>query len=883
MLRGNPRERKGNHVNADLDFLQENPFKELNFGSSVVVMPTVSDWDADGNLDLLVSKQSRTSVFLNEHGSLQLHGVLEPLSSLGCHETIASLAAIDFDWDGDLDLVVLCWSGVFLFERFAGDKLSEAQWLVDYSQLTSLDLSSTKIMGGTVVDWDFDGDLDLLLGTGSGRLLYLRQEQGRFVFVENSTFSKIVAEGNSKPTVEDWNGDGRLDLVVGMASGGLWLYEQDDSGQLVRTGVYSTGFDGFSQPVLSDWDGDGVMDLIVGQMSGDLIFIQQGTCKVADPCSGFGLCKSHTCHCSEGHELIDCSGCSAQFVSTPRSSLGHQCQACPAWGSENGTCNSKGFCWDDLAAQAASGESRTSLRLLRGNGSCSCNEHFFGDDCSQGLCPSGMEAAMDLQKKSLFCRQCLPGFGKKEEGNHACTACAPGTMSTASGICQSCEQGKYQSVGGKADCSACEAGSIPSMNGRFCKRCSRQSVASAGDSLCQTCDWFSKPDSGQTICEVDWPSLVGALAFALLTVPVLFCLFIASPGLTRHIADASWSALDERVILTMQCSHHFRSTLMKVQIWQTGVPWLDERPYFYVKRRSSTQLELFLEPNEALTKVSETSMGLLKPFFFAESLGTTFLGIPLLAWMCISILGMMVVALFVRLPWWFFLAATILDAALVAALRAHRWKRDASTPLQRQLQEFQALLPKKPTKCSPGPERAISLAKLQQMYERFRPLIRGRNMYYICPNIVLPITKKVHKSFAEVVGCGLVDWFISHFWGLPFADFILSLQEHAISRGSDLRYWVCTFSNNQWDMEAEVPSGKPPSHSSFYKALTSPSCCGTGMMMDTDVTPLRRSWCLFEMLHTFLQEEPWMIETFEHLFMIKGIRAIRVPAFTWQA
>ena len=39
----------------------------------------------------------------------------------------------------------------------------------------------------------------------------------------------------------------------------------------------------------------------------------------------------------------------------------------------------------------------------------------------------------------------------------------------------------------------------------------------------------------------------------------------------------------------------------------------------------------------------------------------------------------------------------------------------------------------------------------------------------------------------------MVDWFISHFWGLPFKDFAQSLRTHAMyvdGNWERIRYWM---------------------------------------------------------------------------------------------
>jgi len=64
------------------------------------------------------------------------------------------------------------------------------------------------------------------------------------------------------------------------------------------------------------------------------------------------------------------------------------------------------------------------------------------------------------------------------------------------------------------------------------------------------------------------------------------------------------------------------------------------------------------------------------------------------------------------------------------------------------------------------------------------------------------------------------------------------------------RYWICSFSNNQWCISEEL--GAHWTESSFYLALRGDSCKGTVMILDDDLQPLRRSWCMFEVWQTFL-------------------------------
>uniref|UniRef100_A0A7S2JTK0 Uncharacterized protein n=1 Tax=Zooxanthella nutricula TaxID=1333877 RepID=A0A7S2JTK0_9DINO len=167
-----------------------------------------------------------------------------------------------------------------------------------------------------------------------------------------------------------------------------------------------------------------------------------------------------------------------------------------------------------------------------------------------------------------------------------------------------------------------------------------------------------------------------------------------------------------------------------------------------------------------------------------------------------------------------------------------------------------------PELCEPGGERALELGELMNIWGYFRTFIKDRSMSYVVSNLVRPLTKDAQVSYAELVGPKPVMWFVSHYWGSPFWAFVHSLKRHAQQVCHDaevtgslmpymrLTYWICSFSVNQWRIEAET--GETVHESSFYKSLRAPHCLGTVLVLDTRASPLRRSWCLFEMLQTML-------------------------------
>lgn len=108
------------------------------------------------------------------------------------------------------------------------------------------------------------------------------------------------------------------------------------------------------------------------------------------------------------------------------------------------------------------------------------------------------------------------------------------------------------------------------------------------------------------------------------------------------------------------------------------------------------------------------------------------------------------------------------------------------------------------------------------------------------------------SSYSELMNsAGLpVDYFVSHFWGHPFQDTwsSLSLWSSQVhwqigKEPENMVYWVCLLALNQHQPGEEV--GGSPEEGPFNAALVQ-SACGAVMVVDEDVSPFSRIWCLFE-------------------------------------
>ena len=147
------------------------------------------------------------------------------------------------------------------------------------------------------VDWDDDGDLDMVVGSVGGGV-YVNLNRGDRTSFRFGAREPVMADGaplkviqKSHPIPVDWDGDGILDLLVGDECTGVTFFRGRsdrtfEAGVSVFTGRvisldggYSrvsqriqadTGIPGFRVRLdTTDWNNDGKLDLLVGNCQED--------------------------------------------------------------------------------------------------------------------------------------------------------------------------------------------------------------------------------------------------------------------------------------------------------------------------------------------------------------------------------------------------------------------------------------------------------------------------------------------------------------------------------------------------------------------------------------------------------------------------------------
>ena len=181
----------------------------------------------------------------------------------------------DVDNDGDLDMILAPANGEFIdnlkFLRNTGTAANANFVLEQQNLIDNVDAGRSAFPD--LADIDGDGDLDLFEGGGDGRIVYFENVGGRSEPAFNritDNYAGIDVGFSAMPAFVDWDSDGDLDLLVGNENGFI-QYWRNDGNKCAATFVNVTNqlagikTDQLAVPVPVDLDNDGLVDLVVGE------------------------------------------------------------------------------------------------------------------------------------------------------------------------------------------------------------------------------------------------------------------------------------------------------------------------------------------------------------------------------------------------------------------------------------------------------------------------------------------------------------------------------------------------------------------------------------------------------------------------------------------
>lgn len=196
---------------------------------------TVTDYDNDGDVDILARKTDQFDLFQNLGGTFSAVTSFNEQASNG---NKGCVLFADFDNDGDFDLF---WSDNGTNQIFTN---SAGTFTATNEPQSSSGVSLSGIDGCACGDVDNDGDLDLFLSSTSGTSYLFKNTTtaGTLSFTHSNDGINVNARGQAV-TLADYDNDGDLDLYVNVdnAANQLWRNPQNDSNYIMVRALTDIG------------------------------------------------------------------------------------------------------------------------------------------------------------------------------------------------------------------------------------------------------------------------------------------------------------------------------------------------------------------------------------------------------------------------------------------------------------------------------------------------------------------------------------------------------------------------------------------------------------------------------------------------------------------
>jgi hypothetical protein len=217
------------------------------------------DVNGDGIPDLIIlGSDSNASVLLGNGDGTFKTAVNTPVGNYA--NTARSMALGEFDGDSRADLVVASTSGITLFAGNADGTFTAGQ---------SYPLTGAYPVA--VADVNQNGKSDVIVGTSSGVTVFLGNGNG--TVTQKGVLPSPIS--TNAIAVDDFNVDGKPDLLVASAANGTFVFLGNGDGTF-RTSNTSTTWGAGPNLALGDFNGDGNPDFASTPDTGGLLRVLLG-------------------------------------------------------------------------------------------------------------------------------------------------------------------------------------------------------------------------------------------------------------------------------------------------------------------------------------------------------------------------------------------------------------------------------------------------------------------------------------------------------------------------------------------------------------------------------------------------------------------------------
>ncbi|MEM6397556.1 MAG: FG-GAP-like repeat-containing protein [Bacteroidota bacterium] len=294
-----------NFIRSDIYSGQESDFEDENILISYFPVPSLVDIDGDGDLDVFVGSRFNSFIYLFENVGTASSPIFERVSNeqnpaydlCSDYPFCGNISFVDFDSDGDFDIIgnserVEGGQTIYylvLYENTGGSQ--QANFILregDDNPYFDFDIGFRH--SPTLIDLDFDNDLDLVVGGGNNGLNYYRNEgsnlepQFQPIFGSQNPFL-IVSSSDADGSIvkfADIDGDGDLDAMftpsvgsnlynfgtyvflenIGSSSNPSYDIVEESDSRFFCADLFSASID------VADLDADGDFDIIAANSDG---------------------------------------------------------------------------------------------------------------------------------------------------------------------------------------------------------------------------------------------------------------------------------------------------------------------------------------------------------------------------------------------------------------------------------------------------------------------------------------------------------------------------------------------------------------------------------------------------------------------------------------